>query len=110
MTELSIAAVLRYYGADVDVPDTGWRAIKCPFHADRTASASVNIEIGGFRCHGCGISGDGIKIIEDREHIDFEAALEFARSVLDQGVETLSQSSRKTGKARRSTVRKGLFE
>ena len=110
MTDLPIAAVLRYYGADVDVPDTGWRAIKCPFHEDRTASASVNLELGGFRCHGCGISGDGIKIIEDQEHIDFEAALEFARSVLDQSMEEIPQSSRKTGKPRRSTVRKGLFD
>jgi DNA primase len=110
MTDLSIAAVLRHYGADVDVPDTGWRPIKCPFHSDRTASASVNIEIGGFRCHGCGISGDGIKIIEDQEHIDFEAALEFAREVLDQSMEEVSQKSRKARGPRRATIRKGLFD
>lgn len=39
----------------------GWQSIKCisPDHHDRHASASLNIEAGRFKCHACGLSGDG---------------------------------------------------
>lgn len=37
---------------------SGWASVRCPFHEDRTASLSINLQHGGWRCHaGCG-SGD----------------------------------------------------
>lgn len=37
---------------------SGWASAKCPFHEDRTASLSANMQHGGWHCHaGCG-SGD----------------------------------------------------
>jgi DNA primase len=106
---ISIAAVLEHYGGFISVPETGWRSVRCPFHDDRTASGSINIELNGYRCHACGISGDGIKIIEDQEHIDFEAACEFARSVLGASVEDVPRAA-KGRKPRRSPWDKGLFD
>jgi DNA primase len=111
MIDVSVVVVLEHYGAFVSVPDTGWRALRCPFHDDRTASASVNIELNGFRCHACGISGDAIKLIMDRENVGFEAACEFARQVLGQSVEGVSPSiADKKRKPRRSKWDKGLFD
>ena len=105
---ISIAAVLEHYGGFVSVPDTGWRAIKCPFHSDRTASASVNLELNGFRCHACGISGDAIKLIETQENMGFEEAIGFANEVLDQSHEELPRTASKR-KPRRSPWNRGLF-
>lgn len=45
----------------------GWQPCKCPFHEDRTASASVNTGTGRFHCFVCDISEDLIGLIR-REH------------------------------------------
>ncbi len=51
-----------YYTAHVEglsKPNAdGWASCRCPFHADRNASASANLRTGGFRCHGCDAKGD----------------------------------------------------
>lgn len=53
MDKPSIVTVLDHYGAHY-VPDTGrWTAMKCPFHDDRSASASVNSDLNLFRCFAC---------------------------------------------------------
>lgn len=106
---VSIAEVLEHYGGFVSVPETGWRAIRCPFHDDRTASGSVNLELNGFRCHACGITGDAIKLIELREHMDFGDAIEFARALPSTRVEDIPSSAKKR-KSKRSPWSKGLFD
>ena len=40
----------------------GWRAMRCPFHDDSQASASVNYSEGRFRCHACDVGGDIIDL------------------------------------------------
>lgn len=77
-----IADVLRDLGAP-DVPTGfGWVRMHCPFHEDRTKSASVNHEIGGFACHSCSRRGDGLKLLQTELGLDFREACERA-SVLD---------------------------
>jgi len=107
--DVSIAEVLEHYGGFVSVPDTGWRAIRCPFHDDKTASGSVNLELGAYRCHACGITGDGIKLIQRQENLDFGGAIEFARSVLGASVEDISPPASKR-KPKRSPWSKTLFD
>ena len=86
-TELTIAVVLEHYGADLHRTQTvGWRPLKCPFHDDRTASASVNLSKGGFRCHACGVSGDSIKLIMEQEGLGYKDAVAFAETTLGQVV------------------------
>ncbi len=43
---------------------SAWQAVKCPFHDDRHASASVNLQKQFFRCHGCEVYGDALRIVE----------------------------------------------
>jgi len=43
---------------------SGWQPVRCPnrdahSRGDRRPSASVNLELGRFRCHACGLAGDG---------------------------------------------------
>jgi DNA primase len=48
----------------------------CPFHTEKTASFSVNQELGVYRCFGCQASGDAITFVREVEHLDFAAAVE----------------------------------
>jgi DNA primase len=74
LSKPSITAVLESYGA-VNLPDYGgWHAIKCPFHNDRRASASVNPDEGVFRCHACEIKGDAYAVVMQTESIAFPEA------------------------------------
>ena len=48
----------------------------CPFHAEKTASFTVNEEMGFYKCFGCSAGGDVIKFLMEIEGIDFRDALE----------------------------------
>ena len=74
-----IIAVLEHYGTDVPGA-VGWIAIRCPFHGDRSASASVNADYGKFRCHGCDIHGDAWDLICEFEGVELKEAIEIGRA------------------------------
>lgn len=107
---LTIEAVLIHYGARTIPGGAGWRSMRCPFHDDGMASASVNHGLNAFKCHACGMSGDSAKIIERKEKLGFEAACEFARSVFGASVEQVSRTvpkqkpRRKLGSERWSAI------
>lgn len=108
-TELSIATVLEHYGADTSRVNTvGWRPLRCPFHDDRQASASVNLNLGGFRCHACGVRGDALKLIREREGLDFKGAVAFAQETLGQSVGGVRLTTHRTTARRRSKWRDKL--
>ena len=48
----------------------------CPFHAEKTASFSVNAEEGLYYCFGCQASGDAISFVRATEGVDFVEAVE----------------------------------
>jgi DNA primase len=48
----------------------------CPFHAENTASFSVNGELGVYYCFGCHAHGDAISFLREAEHLDFVTAVE----------------------------------
>lgn len=99
----SMEAVLIHYGAD-RVPESrgdGWRAMRCPFHDDSQASASVSDT--GFNCHACGVKGDAIGLIMLQEELSFTEALKVAQTI--DSDYTPGQSSRRSG-GRRKTGRK----
>ena len=48
----------------------------CPFHSEKTASFSVNPELGLYHCFGCGAGGDTIQFVREVEHLDFATAVE----------------------------------
>ena len=81
-----IAAVLaELTGVDEKSVPTGfgWTRLRCPFHEDRTPSASVNHdpETGGFRCHSCGRHGDGLKLLQQELGLSFSEACDKARAL-----------------------------
>ena len=49
----------------------------CPFHAEKTPSFSVNHEEGVYYCFGCGVGGDVITFVREKEQLDFVAAVEW---------------------------------
>jgi len=74
MDKPSIVTVLEHYGFD-NVPDCGgWRPVRCAFHNDRHASASVYPDEGVFMCHVCYIKGDAYAVVMAREGISFPEA------------------------------------
>jgi len=49
---------------------------RCPFHAEKTPSFSVNRKKQFFHCFGCGASGNAISFLMDFSHLDFVEAVE----------------------------------
>ena len=110
MNDLTIAAVLEHYGADLHrTREVGWQPVKCPFHEDRTASASVNLNLGGFRCHACGMSGDALKLIAEKEGLSRRDAASFAKTVLGASVRNIRGATSHDKPRRISKWRDRLF-
>src|SRR5882672_3577633 len=81
-----IAEVLESYGADVP-RGYGWKALRCPFHPDSRASASVHIGDGLFKCHACDIKGNAVQVIMRHEGVSYADAVERAQSLSRDGDE-----------------------
>lgn len=82
MDKPPIGDVLTYYGATHIPGVSGQRSMRCPFHGDdRTPSASIHFENDLFHCFTCGIGGDSIGLIMQREGLSFGDAVEFAERV-----------------------------
>jgi len=78
---VDIKKVLEAAGAEQVPSGGGWRKMMCPFHDDRNPSASVNRDLEGFKCHSCGMSGDGIKLIREHWDYTYTQAVEFAKDL-----------------------------
>lgn len=48
----------------------------CPFHAEKSASFSINANEGLYYCFGCQAKGDVITFVREVEHLDFVGAVE----------------------------------
>lgn len=78
----AIADVLRHYGAEHVPEGYKWAPMKCPFHDDKTASASVSTERGAFKCHACEARGDTYSLIMWKEGTNFAGAVEILAGIL----------------------------
>jgi DNA primase len=83
--------------------------MRCPFHDDKQASASVNLAKGAFRCHGCDAKGDAIGLIKTREGLDYQGAIQFAEEILGRSCGGVRRPARKTAAQQRSQWRDTLF-
>jgi DNA primase len=70
-TRLSIQTVLKHYGLQPDKNNM----LKCPFHADDTASMKIYPNTNTFNCFGCGKNGDVIEFIQLKENCNKHNAL-----------------------------------
>ena len=78
-TDLSNVLVLEYYGADNPPEGPGWKNMLCPFHEEKNPSARSNGK--GFICMGCGVKGDALALLMERENIGYHASLELYESI-----------------------------
>jgi DNA primase len=70
-SRLDIAKVLKHYGLN---PDRNGM-LKCPFHADDTASMKIYPNTNTFNCFGCSKNGDVIEFIQLKENCNKHTAL-----------------------------------
>ncbi|MFW5872938.1 MAG: CHC2 zinc finger domain-containing protein, partial [bacterium] len=70
-SRLSILTVLKHYGLQ---PDKNGM-LKCPFHADDTASMKIYPQTNTFNCFGCGKNGDVIEFIQLKENCSKHEAI-----------------------------------
>ena len=74
----------------------------CPFHAEKTASFSVNAEEGLYYCFGCQAKGDAISFVRAIDHLDFVDAV---RLLADKASITIHEDAN----AGRNSQRRKLF-
>ena len=80
---LSFGTVLNYYKIEHPLDKNQVKVI-CPFHDERTASLSINLEAGKFQCFGCGAKGDLITFVRETEGLDFAGSIEWLGERTDQ--------------------------
>lgn len=97
-----ISVILEYYGARVHTR-RGWFSMKCPFHDDSHASASVSLDENAFACFACQMKGDGYGIIMKKEGVQFNEAVNIAKRIFDQSGKALPQRSSRGGGLPRRT-------
>lgn len=97
-----ISVILEYYGARVHTR-RGWFSIKCPFHDDSHASATVSLDNNAFACFACQMKGDGYGIIMKKEGVEFIEAVNIAKRIFDQSGKALPQRTTRSGGIPRRT-------
>ena len=71
------ADIVEIVSAHTDLRRQGQRFTGlCPFHEERTPSFSVDPREKLYHCFGCGVGGDVIKFVEEKEGLGFPEAVE----------------------------------
>jgi DNA primase len=71
------ADIVEVVSAHTDLRRQGARYVGlCPFHEERTPSFSVEPQEKLYHCFGCGVGGDVIKFVEEKEGVGFTEAVE----------------------------------
>ncbi len=71
------ADIVEVISAHTDLRRQGVRWVGlCPFHEERTPSFSVDSQEKLYHCFGCGVGGDTIKFVEEKEGLNFAEAVE----------------------------------
>ncbi|MBW2560473.1 MAG: DUF927 domain-containing protein [Deltaproteobacteria bacterium] len=85
-----------FYSKYLKLSGTGKeRSARCPFHDDRHASMSVNIENGLWCCHACGEKGNGQTFLEKHQGMSPEQAKKYL--LREAGVEAKEKKKFRTG-------------
>ena len=85
-----LEVVLEHYG--IDVP-TSRRKVCCPVHDESRPSAVIDPNTGQWKCFACQASGDGYDIIQQKENVSFQDAIEIAQRILDNSSRDISGST-----------------
>jgi DNA primase len=99
------ADIVEVVSAHTDLRRQGARYVGlCPFHEERTPSFSVEPQEKLYHCFGCGVGGDVIKFIEEKDGLGFAEAVEMLAD--RYGVELEREQEDPRAEARRQRRRR----
>jgi DNA primase len=99
------ADIVEVISAHTDLRRQGARWVGlCPFHEERTPSFSVEPQEKLYHCFGCGVGGDVIKFVEEKEGVGFAEAVELLAD--RYGVELEREQEDPRAEARRQHKRR----
>jgi DNA primase len=99
------ADIVEVVSAHTDLRRQGARWVGlCPFHEERTPSFSVDAQDKLYHCFGCGVGGDTIKFVEEKEGLGFADAVELLAD--RYGVELEREKEDPRAEARRQQRRR----
>jgi DNA primase len=99
------ADIVEIVSAHTDLRRQGARWVGlCPFHEERTPSFSVDAQEKLYHCFGCGVGGDTIKFVEEKEGLGFAEAVELLAE--RYGVELQREKEDPRAEARRQQRRR----
>ena len=99
------ADIVEVVSAHTDLRRQGARYVGlCPFHEERTPSFSVEPQEKLYHCFGCGVGGDVIKFVEEKEGMGFAEAVELLAD--RYGVELEREQEDPRAEARRQRRRR----
>ncbi len=99
------ADIVEVVSAHTDLRRQGARWVGlCPFHEERTPSFSVDQGEKLYHCFGCGVGGDTIKFVEEKEGVGFAEAVELLAD--RYGVELQREKEDPQAEARRQQRRR----
>jgi DNA primase len=97
--------IVEVISAHTDLRRQGARWVGlCPFHEERTPSFSVDAQEKLYHCFGCGVGGDAIKFVEEKEGLGFAEAVELLAD--RYGVELVRDKEDPKAEARRQQRRR----
>jgi DNA primase len=97
--------IVEVVSAHTDLRRQGARWVGlCPFHEERTPSFSVDAQEKLYHCFGCGVGGDTIKFVEEKEGMGFAEAVELLAE--RYGVELQREKEDPRAEARRRQRRR----
>ena len=97
--------IVEVISAHTDLRRQGARWVGlCPFHEEHTPSFSVDAQEKLYHCFGCGVGGDAIKFIEEKEGLPFAEAVELLAE--RYGVELEREKEDPRAEARRQQRRR----
>jgi DNA primase len=99
------ADIVEVVSAHTDLRRQGARWVGlCPFHEERTPSFSVDAQDKLYHCFGCGVGGDVIKFVEEKDGLGFAEAVELLAD--RYGVELEREEEDPRAEARRKQRRR----
>jgi DNA primase len=99
------ADIVEVISAHTDLRRQGARWVGlCPFHEERTPSFSVDAQEKLYHCFGCGVGGDTIKFVEEKEGLGFAEAVDLLAD--RYGVEVQREKEDPRAEARRQQRRR----
>src|SRR4051795_732361 len=105
------ADIIEVVSAHTDLRRQGARYVGlCPFHEERTPSFSVEPTEKLYHCFGCGVGGDVIKFVEEKDGLNFAEAVELLADRYGVELEREQEDPRAEAKRQRRRRLEELLE